>query len=198
MYELVKPWANTSAVVVADSYFASVQAATRLMNIGLLFIGVVKTTAREYPMKWLGRAELTGGKGDRCGLLCRDVDWNHMMLAFTWVDRDRRYFITTYSSLAPGTDISRRRLRQLDTDPNANPEAVYISIPIPEACEIYYSACGHVRTVIGLSILIFIVGNTTENIFFGSFFSDSPKSRWCLPVACTVRNLIVLCVNNAW
>ena len=35
LYELVKPFANTDAVVVADSYFASVSAAIRLKEIGL-------------------------------------------------------------------------------------------------------------------------------------------------------------------
>ena len=42
LYELVQPWANTGAIVVADSYFASVQAALRLREIGLHFIGTIK------------------------------------------------------------------------------------------------------------------------------------------------------------
>ena len=51
LYELVKPWANTDAVVVADSYFASVPAAIRLKEAGLRFIGTIKTATREFPME---------------------------------------------------------------------------------------------------------------------------------------------------
>ena len=39
LYELVRPWANTDAIVVADSYFASVQAAIRLKSIVQLVSG---------------------------------------------------------------------------------------------------------------------------------------------------------------
>ena len=58
LYELVKPWANTNSIVVADSYFASFQAALRLKKIGLRFIGVMKSVTKEYPMAYLGRVEL--------------------------------------------------------------------------------------------------------------------------------------------
>jgi Transposase IS4 len=63
LYELVRPWANTDAVVVADSYFSSVGAAIRLKTIGLRFIGCMKTATREFPMHYLGSVPLPGGKG---------------------------------------------------------------------------------------------------------------------------------------
>ena len=46
LYELVKQFATTDAVVVADSYFASVSAAIGLKEIGLRFIGVAKTATK--------------------------------------------------------------------------------------------------------------------------------------------------------
>ena len=90
LYWLVKPWANTDSVVVADSYFASVPAAIRLKEAGLRFIGIVKTATKEYPMQYLGSVELHGGKGSRKGLTTTDEATGTQLLSFVWVDRDRR------------------------------------------------------------------------------------------------------------
>jgi Transposase IS4 len=46
--ELVGPWAMSSRVVCADSYFASVASAEELQRIGLRFIGVVKTATKIF------------------------------------------------------------------------------------------------------------------------------------------------------
>lgn len=48
--ELVGPWAESGRVVVADSYFAAVEATRELYKIGLRFVGVVKTATKRYPM----------------------------------------------------------------------------------------------------------------------------------------------------
>jgi Transposase IS4 len=144
LYELVKPWANTDAVVVADSYFASVSAAIRLKSMGLRFIGAMKTATREYPMHYLASHPLPGGKGSRKGLLTTDEDTGTQLLAFVWVDRDRRYFISTASSLEEGTSILRRRWTQLNKEANAEPELMDKHIPQPKAAETYYSACGRI------------------------------------------------------
>lgn len=50
MKELVMPWAKTNRLVVADSYFASVQAAEELFKVGLRFTGVVKTATKRFPV----------------------------------------------------------------------------------------------------------------------------------------------------
>jgi hypothetical protein len=63
-------------------------------------------------------------------------------MAFTWVGRDRRYFVSTCSSLAPGTPYTRSRLRQVSVEPNAPPEVVELTVPQPQAAEINNSACG--------------------------------------------------------
>ena len=139
LYELVKPWAHTGAVVVADSYFASVQAALRLASIGLRFIGVIKTATREYPMHYLGHYVLEGGRGDQKALLSHDTASGTDLMVFVWVDRDRRYFISTASSIANGLPCIQARWRQVDRTPNAPPEQVQVNVPQPEACAIYYS-----------------------------------------------------------
>ena len=141
LHELVEPWANTARTVVADSYFASTQSALRLFHIGLRFIGVIKTATTGYPMAYLGRVELPEGKGDRHGVVTVDEETGCQLLAFVWCDRDRRYFISTCSSLSSGNVIERTRWRQINRTPNADPERQDINILQPKACETYYSAC---------------------------------------------------------
>jgi hypothetical protein len=58
LLDLLYPWYNTDRVVCADSYFASVQRAEKLLQHGLRFIGMVKTATRNYPMKFLSEFEL--------------------------------------------------------------------------------------------------------------------------------------------
>jgi hypothetical protein len=57
--ELLAPWAWTNQIVCADSYFASVGAALELRQIGLGFIGVVKTATKRFPMAYLLRLEFS-------------------------------------------------------------------------------------------------------------------------------------------
>jgi len=140
--KLVLPWAQSDRIVCADSYFASVTAAKELMNIGLRFIGVVKTATRKFPMAYLSSLELQA-RGDRKGLTTVDSD-GIRFVAYVWMDRERRYFISTASSLAPGADYVRTRWRQVDDTPNADPERVEMNIPQPKASELYYSACGQI------------------------------------------------------
>lgn len=143
LHELVEPWANTGRIVVGDSYFASVQAAIRLFRIGLRFIGVVKTATAGYPMAYLGRKELPDGKGDRFGLVTVD-ETGCQLLAFVWSDRDRRYFVSTCSSLSAGHIIERTRWKQIDKAPNAEPERRDLTVKQPKVCEQYYSACSKI------------------------------------------------------
>jgi Transposase IS4 len=109
LYELVKPWANTASIVVADSYFALVQAAVRLFSIGLRFIGTVKTATKEFPMAYLASRPMEHRQGDMHGVLSK-TDCGTSLLAYCWVDRDRRYFISTCSSLAAGPPCVRQRV----------------------------------------------------------------------------------------
>jgi len=144
LHELVEPWANAARTVVGDSYFASTQSALRLFSIGLRFIGVIKTATTGCPMVCLGRVQLPEGKGDRHGLITVDEDSGCQLLAFVWCDRDRRYFISTCSSLASGTVIQRTRWRQIDLAPNADPERADLVVTQPKAAETYYSACSQI------------------------------------------------------
>jgi hypothetical protein len=100
---VVFPWSNTDRIVCADSYFASVCAALEMKRIGLRFIGVIKTATRRVPMAYLQGLELQQ-RGDCKGQIKRGGGGagDPSLLAFVWMDQDKRYFITSGSSLQEG------------------------------------------------------------------------------------------------
>jgi len=112
-----------------------------MQRIGLRFIGVVKTATKKFPMAYLSGIEMRE-RGEWKGVVSKDEDGNPNMLAFCWMDRDRRYFISSCSSLDAGTPYSRTRWRQVDTADSANPERVELTIPQPKCAETYYNTCG--------------------------------------------------------
>jgi Transposase IS4 len=144
LIELVRPVANTDRVVVADSYFASVQAACKVFRMGLRFIGTVKTATKQFPMNYFQRVMLPCGKGDHRSLLAKDQTTGVSLLSFVWADRDQRFFISTCLSTAPGKIINGRRWRQRDPTPNAKPKLELITINQTEAGQVYYEGCGKI------------------------------------------------------
>ena len=103
--DLCKEYANTDQLVVADSYFASVQSVIELKKNGLHFIGVMKTAVKQFLMSYLANVQLLGSKGDHHGLLSLDKETGTQLCAFVWFDRERRYFIATSLSLAEGAPV---------------------------------------------------------------------------------------------
>ena len=72
------------------------------MRLGMRFIGMVKTTSKQFSMSCLQALEFYK-RGEWKGLR-RDTT---SMFAFVWVDRNRRYFITNTYSLSHGTSYTR-------------------------------------------------------------------------------------------
>jgi hypothetical protein len=70
-----------------------------------------------------------------------DAELTPELGAFVWMDRERRYFISSAGSLEDGTPYVRCRWRQVDQTPNAAPEQVMFSIMQPKIAELYYSTC---------------------------------------------------------
>jgi Transposase IS4 len=136
--------AHSNCIVVADSYYASVQAALRLKTIGMRFIGTIKTATKGFPMRALASKVLVEGKGARFGLLSTDHESGTDLLAFVSIDRDRCYFISTCSSLTPGNPCIRHRWRQDDRTANADANYKEVVVRQPEACELYYGPCGKI------------------------------------------------------
>jgi Transposase IS4 len=138
---VVSPWFGSNRIVCADSYFASVGAAKELFRNGLRFIGVVKTATRGFPKTYLTGIELHN-RGDFAALKANATADSPEYGAMVWMDRERRYFISTAGSFEAGTPYQRCRWRQIDQAANAAPERVTFTIPQPKIAEIYYSTCG--------------------------------------------------------
>jgi hypothetical protein len=64
------------------------------------------------------------------------------MMAMTWVDRDRRYFIATTTCTLAGESCSHARWRQLED----GPERGELVVPQPQETEVYYTACAQIDT----------------------------------------------------
>jgi hypothetical protein len=110
---LVAPWARSNRVVVADSYFASVQTAKELFRMGLRFVGVVKTSTKGFPMRQLSSKQFCGrGQWSSFFYAGDGSSTDPDLLAFAWVDRNRRYFISSVSNLRKAAPIKRHRVRQ--------------------------------------------------------------------------------------
>lgn len=76
------------------------------------FTGVVKTATRGYPMKHLSEIKMTG-RGDQCSMhiVCQSDFPGKKLLAVSWVDRNRRYFISTAGTTLLGVPYERLRWR---------------------------------------------------------------------------------------
>jgi hypothetical protein len=70
--------------------------------MGLKFIGVVKTATRKFPMQALGSIKMEM-RGERHTYVNKTEDGRVRMMAMVWLDRERRYFISTASSGVEGS-----------------------------------------------------------------------------------------------
>lgn len=151
--KLVLPWAHTDRGLCANLYFAPVSCAEEMMQISFCFIGVVKTATKKSLMQYLSRVELEEereGRGQRVRVMRNEEGRPPNMMSFVWVDRERRYFISTASTLKDGVPYSQTCWRQPgynedeeeeDKDNNVEAEQQELTVPQPEACEIFYDTC---------------------------------------------------------
>ena len=109
---------------------------------GLKFIGAVKTAHKKFPLNFFQSIELKKGR-DRVGLVRRKKlgEGECDLLAFAWIDRERRYFICSGSNMSGGLPNTRQRLRQEVEEPNTEPELLTLVIDQPKECELYYACC---------------------------------------------------------
>jgi len=129
LLELVHPWQDSGHLVTADAYFASVEAALKMKEVGLYFIGNVKQCSRRFPMEVLGNTILPKQGCQSVLASINDDTGETVLVAIAWVDRNRCFFITTTCGLGKGEMIQRKRLRQLDKFGRAPPDKVIIEVP---------------------------------------------------------------------
>ena len=70
----------------------------------------------------------------------RDEKSEVPVMAVLWMDRDRRHFISTASTVLEGTSYTRLRWRQTDD----GLERVELVVPQPQVVEQYYSTCAQI------------------------------------------------------
>jgi hypothetical protein len=139
--KLLAPWSGSDRLVCADSYFSSVATVEEMKRMGFRYIGVVKTATKKYPMAYLSNLVLQQ-RGDRHGVVRRNDAGMITMMAFVWMDRERRYFIASAGSLAEGRPYVRHRWRQVTSvEQDEDPEYVELVVPQPRAAELYYNTC---------------------------------------------------------
>ena len=137
---LTQPWHGSNRIAVGDSAFGSVATAMATKNVGLCFVGVVKTATKKFPKDYLTNVQL-GGKGDFYGMTTKHEGVD--LMAFTWCDRERRTFITTAGSLAKANQQERFRYRPVGPA-NEVAERVLLAIDLPLSAEMYYAGNGAV------------------------------------------------------
>ena len=81
-----------------------------MRDMGLQFIGVVKTETKQYPQHYLLTVELPE-KGDYKGVLNIEPTTGYKFLAFVWVDQECRYFISNCCSIFQGLPYTKIRYR---------------------------------------------------------------------------------------
>ena len=142
LLELTEPWHHSGRLVTANTYFASVEAALAMKEKGLTFIGNVKQCSRRFPMEFLGNTTLPR-RGSRAVLASIDEETGKTeLVAISWVDRNRRFFVTTTCGIGEGEEVFRKRLRQLDKSGRAPPDTVIIEVAQPKAIATYYKGAG--------------------------------------------------------
>lgn len=113
--ELVRPWLGSWRLTCGDSHFASVRTAEIMYENGMFFEGCIKNATKRYPMKPLSETALEG-RGDSLSMLSSfsHDSKEYRMAAVAWVDRNRRYLISTAGKTIPGAEQVRVRWRKRD------------------------------------------------------------------------------------
>ena len=120
------------------------------MRIGIRFIGVVKTATNKISMAYLSSIELDEDRGQQVGVVLKN-NWVPTMMAYVWMDRDRRYLTSTDSSLQDGKDYSRIRWRQSNLPEedfggvnNEEAEQKELTVSQPKYSDIYSNNCAEI------------------------------------------------------
>ncbi len=137
--QLVEPWKNTNRIVCGDSYFAFVNTVKQLYDIGLRFIGVVKTAHCHFLAQYLGSV-IMEGREKWFSVVHHGSDRNCDIGTFLWVDRERRYFVTSVGTTLPGTNIYREKWRKIG---NLS-KRIVTETAIPQIAETYYAAASQI------------------------------------------------------
>jgi hypothetical protein len=136
MLDLLEP----PRLVASDSYFASVPAVSILRAENLLFIGVIKTATKQYPMSYFNDQEFPS-RGLHKHLVSVKEDGEVEMIPLCWLDRNRRHFIGNAEG-TPAEPIFRTSWTQVSHNDHDDPERLELEIPQTAMTKSYYDICG--------------------------------------------------------
>lgn len=136
MLRLLAPFGGSRRVVLGDSAFASVQTAVQLVKqLGLFFIGVVKSCTRMYPLEYTQQHDFQH-RGDHVALTakCEGVD----VRAVGWGDKKVKSFVATCDTTVAGEPHQKKQWKNHN---NGTTEYFTKGVPRPRmACD-YYDGC---------------------------------------------------------
>ena len=98
----------------------------------------MKLATKEYTKKYLSEVE-TSQRGYHASLISSDAN-RFKYMACMWVDRDRRYFVSTTGTTSADIPYVRERMRTV----SSQPVRVEIETPVPNVVRTYYSAASMV------------------------------------------------------
>ena len=142
MLRATKAWQGSCRVVLGDSAFASVATAMALRDVGLFFIGLVKTACRFFPKKFL-QEEPIAARGDTLTLSA--VKDRTELIAHVWndpgkPDKPRKALIATCGHTGLVDPSCRRRYRN---DPETGQTTAYVKeVPRTDIVKTYFSYAG--------------------------------------------------------
>ena len=130
LVELAAPWNGKERIICADSHFASVDAAEALPRMNLRFTGVVKSATSRFPIGYLNRLPMYD-KGDSISLITNVTvkGQSNKIGAISWLDRNRRTFVTTCRNMQESFSQTRTRWHQFGD--GACPTVINIEMPRP-------------------------------------------------------------------
>ena len=139
LLNLSAPWGDKERILIADSYFAFIDAAEALLKNNLKFIGVLKTATSRFPVKYFGQQEMfrKGSFNYLSSTLIANGE-TKTVVAVCWLDCKRRYFVATTGRL--DTTAAQERVRWRKHSDGAC--SVEVRVTMPELVKDYYSVAG--------------------------------------------------------
>ena len=143
LLRLAKHFHGSGRVIIADSAFASVKSAVALQKqLGLYFLGLVKTASRQFPKKYLNEVEMEK-RGDHHvvtaehdGVDLFAVSWNEGRKDKKTKKIARKNLICTCSTTLPGKEHFKKRWIVHEDGSTTN---YRVGIPRPKCHDDYFS-----------------------------------------------------------
>ena len=107
----------------------------------MLFIGVIKTATKQYPISYFNELEFPS-RGLHKHLVTVKEDGEVEMIALCWLDRNRRHFIGNAEGKMPVEPIFRTCWTQVAHNNHDEPERLELEIPQSAMIKSYHDICG--------------------------------------------------------